>query len=304
MAEELGAVCATLKKGPHDVIDVGHSRIAHWRFGRGPDLLFVHGWPLHAATFRHLVPRLAARFSCHLIDLPGTGHTTSESNPPIGLMEHAETVRRVVDKLGLSRFAYVAHDSGGSAVRLAAKGDARVAGMVLGNTEIPGHHPWLIETAMKGLRIVPGALRLYGACLRMEWFRNSMCAFGSFFTDPRSIEGEFREWFVQPMLDAHPVLEGQMRLLQRFDPRVVDDLAEVHRHLEAPTLLIWGSRDTLFPLAKAKVMADQFRGGAQLKVLPDAGLLGHEDRAEEFLGHAEPFLSSCFERRRTEQLAS
>ncbi|WP_394833102.1 alpha/beta hydrolase [Pendulispora rubella] len=304
MTHELGAICATLRKGPHDVIDVGHSRIAHWRFGQGPDLLFVHGWPLHAATFRHLVPRLSARFSCHLIDLPGTGHTTSESDPPVGLREHAATVRRVVDELGLKRFAYVGHDSGGSAVRIAAKDDPRVAGMLLGNTEIPGHHPWLIETAMKGLRVLPGAVRLYGACLRMEWFRQSMFAFGAFFTHSRSVEGEFREWFVQPMLDAFPVLRGQMRLIQQFDPRVVDDLAEVHRHLKAPTLLIWGSADTLFPLEKAKAMVDQFRGGAEIRVISDAGLMGHEDRAEEFLAHAEPFLSRCFERARTEQLAS
>jgi len=301
--EELGAICANLKKGPHDVIDAGHSRVAHWRFGRGPDLLFVHGWPLHSATFRHLLPRLSARFSCHLIDLPGTGHTRSDPNPPIGLSEHADTLRRVVDKLGLTRFAYVAHDSGGSAARMAAMGDARVAGIVLGDTEIPGHHPWLVETAMKGLNL-PGALRLYGTCLRMPWFRRTGFAFASFFTDRRTIEGEFREWFLQPMFDSYEVMQGQMRLIQRFDPQVVDDLSQVHRRLRAPTLLVWGTADTLFPLAKAKAMVDQFHGGAQLREIQGAGLMGHEDRAEEFLAHAEPFLANCFEARRTQQLAS
>ena len=46
------ALCAI----PTARVDLGHSKVAYYRFGSGPDLVFVHGWPLHAATFRKIVP--------------------------------------------------------------------------------------------------------------------------------------------------------------------------------------------------------------------------------------------------------
>src|SRR5215470_18506564 len=62
---------------PHDYLRMPEGMIAQWKFGHGPDVVFVHGWPLHAATFRALAPLLAARFTCHLFDLPGSGQTQS-----------------------------------------------------------------------------------------------------------------------------------------------------------------------------------------------------------------------------------
>ena len=60
---------------PHRMLDVGHSQVPYWCFGEGPDLFFVHGWPLTSATWRELVPSLSEHFTCHLIDLPGTGES-------------------------------------------------------------------------------------------------------------------------------------------------------------------------------------------------------------------------------------
>src|SRR6185295_1757181 len=99
---------AAFRRKPDSWIDVGHSRLAYRRFGRGPDLVFVHGWPIHAATFRGLVPRLADAFTCHLFDLPGAGQTETTADSPIHLGAHADTVRRAIDVLGLDRYALLA----------------------------------------------------------------------------------------------------------------------------------------------------------------------------------------------------
>lgn len=42
-----------------DALDIGPARLAYYRFGSGPDLIFLHGWPLNAATFRGLAARLS-----------------------------------------------------------------------------------------------------------------------------------------------------------------------------------------------------------------------------------------------------
>src|SRR5262245_53887289 len=70
-------VIAAFRGPPRAFLDVGHSRLAYRRFGQGPDVVLVHGWPLHSATFRRLVPLLADAFTCHLFDLPGAGQTES-----------------------------------------------------------------------------------------------------------------------------------------------------------------------------------------------------------------------------------
>ena len=106
-------------------IDLGHSRIPHYCIGRGPDVLFVHGWPLYSATFRGIVPLLADRFTCHLIDLPGTGASDWDARSRIGLSHHVQSVRRVIEQLGLGEFALVAHDSGAVVARLAAASAGR-----------------------------------------------------------------------------------------------------------------------------------------------------------------------------------
>ena len=37
---------------PLRFLDVGGAEVAYRRVGSGPDVLFVHGWPVNSATFR------------------------------------------------------------------------------------------------------------------------------------------------------------------------------------------------------------------------------------------------------------
>ena len=124
---------------PRELVDVGHSRLAYRRVGRGPDLLLVHGWPLTMATYRRLLPTLAEQFTCHLVDLPGAGFTEISERTPISMHDHCDTLERAIEVIGLDRYALLAHDSGGFFARaVAARHGDRVTGIVLGNTETPG----------------------------------------------------------------------------------------------------------------------------------------------------------------------
>jgi pimeloyl-ACP methyl ester carboxylesterase len=277
---------------PHDRIDVGHSRLAYWRFGSGPDVVFVHGWPLHSATFRKILPTLAGQFTCHLFDLPGTGKTESDGSPPIGVREHAETVRAAIDRLGLERYAFVAHDSGGAFARIVAAEDSRVSALVLGNTEIPGHHPQLIKMFQLAAR-VPGSVAALRIAMKSGLIRKSALGFGGCFSDSRYVDGEFYDLFVRPVLDSQAALETQFRLIETIDWALLDRLGDVHRQIKAPVLLIWGTDDPFFPLAKARKMLDQFGGIATLHEIPGAKLFAHEDHAREFGDAARLFLLEC-----------
>lgn len=41
--------------------------------GQGPDLVLLHGWGMHSGIWHELAERLEARFTLHLVDLPGHG---------------------------------------------------------------------------------------------------------------------------------------------------------------------------------------------------------------------------------------
>ena len=58
---------------PDRMIDVGHGEVAYRKVGSGPDVLFIHGWPVTGATFRKLLPHLVDDVTCHIIDFVGTG---------------------------------------------------------------------------------------------------------------------------------------------------------------------------------------------------------------------------------------
>ena len=90
------SISAELQEGPHRSVAIGGARLATWRFGRGPDLLLIHGWPLGAATFRHLAPLLADDFTVHVVDLPGAGATARDPSVPLDMVSQARTLRRAL----------------------------------------------------------------------------------------------------------------------------------------------------------------------------------------------------------------
>ena len=274
------------------MIDVGHARLAYRKTGSGPDLVFLHGWPLDAATFRGQLPILSPHFTCHLFDLPGAGDSEWDDPKAISMPMHAVAIERAVDRLAIDRYAMVAHDSGAAIARVVAARHAhRVTALVLGNTEIPGHEPWMLKIYV-ALGRVPLVNKLLALPLRSRAYRRSTLGFGGCFADKSLIEGDFFHRFVRPLLTSKRRLAGQMGLLDTFDFGDVEHLAEVHTHLRAPVLLLWGDRDPWFPLSEAKRMLPDLPPGSALEVLEGAKLFAHEEQAEDFARRALCFLQS------------
>lgn len=104
--------------------------------GNGPPLLLLHGHPQTSAIWHKVAPALARQFTLVLADLRGYG----ESAKPAGDADHANYSKRtmaadmlaVMQHLGHSRFAVLAHDRGARvAHRLAADHSGAVRRMVL-----------------------------------------------------------------------------------------------------------------------------------------------------------------------------
>ena len=270
---------ALFRRPPDAFVDVGAGEVAYRRAGEGPDVLFVHGWPVSGATFRTLLPHLAEHITCHVIDLPGAGSSRFDASTPLSIAQHFTSVRRVVDLLGLDQVAVVGHDSGGLIARHAMAGDPRLRAMVLIDTEQSGGLTWRFRSFL-GVRHLPGVSRGLGWMAGQPRLRRSRLVFGDVFADPTLLDGEFDEFFLTPLHTLPHRRAAATAVLRSFDLAHIRDLPEVHRRISVPVQLIWGARDPFFPVARAHEMVDTF-ADAQLSVIAGASLFSHEERPAE-----------------------
>jgi haloacetate dehalogenase len=92
-------------------------QIAFRRFGAGPPLLLVHGFPQTHAIWHRVAPQLAARFSLVMPDLRGYGDSskpaTAADHAPYSKRAMAADIHALMQSLGHSRYFVCGHDRGG-----------------------------------------------------------------------------------------------------------------------------------------------------------------------------------------------
>src|SRR5262252_5097010 len=112
-------------------VQAQETRIFLRRFGSGPAVLLLHGFPQTHLMWRSVAPLLARRFTVICADLRGYGR----SGCPASAADHAPYAKRamardmvaVMEKLGFPRFSVAGHDRGGRvAYRLALDHPERV----------------------------------------------------------------------------------------------------------------------------------------------------------------------------------
>src|SRR4029077_3856100 len=92
------------------------TRIFLRRFGAGPAVLLLHGFPQTHLMWRSVAPLLARRFAVVGADLRGYGSSGCPASAP----DHAPYAKRamasdmvsVMEKLGFPRFSLAGHDRG------------------------------------------------------------------------------------------------------------------------------------------------------------------------------------------------
>lgn len=108
-------------KFTHPVINFEGRRVAYECFGKGRDIIFLHGWGGDASAFLFAAKALADRFRVTLIEFPGFGES---EQPPRAytVADYARCVLRVASALGIERATLVGHSFGGRvSLEIAAK---------------------------------------------------------------------------------------------------------------------------------------------------------------------------------------
>jgi pimeloyl-ACP methyl ester carboxylesterase len=265
---------ATTESGPISYLDVGGGRPA----------VFIHGLIANSLLWRHVISEVASeQRRCIAVDLPGHGHTpAAPAHADVSLTGLAKRVIELVDHLGLDRFDLVAKDTGGAVAQIvAAHAGERLSTLTLTNCDTEGNTPPLLfkpVTVMARLGLLP-KLGPYVAARRGRV--RQVLAIG--YQHPGRLPNEVVDAYSDPVLGTPDSARALARIIKALSS---DDLAAVRTRLAtltAPTLIVWGTGDLLFPLKWADRLSDLIPGTTKIATLDGARMHFPDYRADEFL---------------------
>jgi pimeloyl-ACP methyl ester carboxylesterase len=236
------------------VVETPFGRIAYVERGKGPAALFLHGFPLNGFHWRGSLERLSLHRRCLAPDLMGLGYT--EVSDQQDLSPHAQSNMLVafLDGLSVPSVDLVANDSGGAVAQLfAAHYPDRVRTMLLTNCDVHENSP------PAGMRNSINTAKAGGYDEKMQrhlddriYARSENGIFGSAYMNPAGVTDEAIEYYFRPLV-ASSLRKSQLnRHLVAFEPNPLLAIESALRQLNAPTRMVWGTADHLFPVIWAK----------------------------------------------------
>ncbi len=233
--------------------------------GSGPSLVLLHGWALHGGVFAPLVQRLADRYTLHLVDLPGHGHSRDS--------DVALTLDATVDAI-LARTppaAWLAWSLGGLFALHAAASSSQVRGLAM-----IAATPRFVRGDGWPHAVEASVFAQFGDDLRND-YAGTLERFLALDTmGSEHARSELRTLKQDLYARGEPAPEALQQGLQLLEQ---SDLRDVLPALSVPSLWLAGRRDLLVP-SKAMQAAAQIAPNAQFVEIAGGGhapFLGHAD---------------------------
>lgn len=256
--------------------------------GRGPAVLLLHGFAGSAEDWRPTAEALATMgYRALVVDALGFGRSAKPADAPYSLELMAGLYAGLLDRLRVERAALVAHSMGGKyALAMALLHPARVATLALVATD--GFAEASPLTRAGGLPLLGPALLWLSA--RPAMVRLMLAAA---FVEPEAhLSAAILERGRAALVGAEN-RRALTALSRRYDATdlTLTGLRARLGELRAPTLLLWGEGDRVFPLETCGRTAAAEIPGAQLLTIPRCGHFPQVEAAHKFRGVLGGFLA-------------
>ena len=267
----------------------GHP-VTYHQAGEGPVLVLLHGITSSSRSWHGVIPHLAETHTVIAPDLLGHG----ESAKPQGdysLGAYASGVRDLLAALGHERATVVGHSLGGGiAMQLAYQfperverlvlvdsgGLGREVNLLLRSATLPGAEYVLPLLCRPGVRNAAGAL---GGLLGRVGLRPN--------NDVRGVAEGFASLGED---DARRAFLHTARAVMDIGGQRVDATDRLYLAAHLPTLIVWGERDPMIPVAHGRA-AHALLPASRLDVMPGAGHFPFNDDPAGFVATLRAFMA-------------
>lgn len=263
-------------------VELHGDRIAYRAAGEdhGPEtLLLIHGMAGSSATWRNVIPRLAADYRVVAPDLLGHGQS-AKPRGDYSLGAFAVWLRDLLDQLGIPRATVVGQSLGGGiAMQFAYQHRDRCDRVVLiGSGGLGPELNWMLR-----LLSAPGAEFLLPA-LAPKPVLDAGNAVRAWLTSaglrsPRGAE----IWSAYSSLadaDSRHAFLRTLRSVVDYRGQAVSALNRLHMTAQLPVMLVWGEDDRIIPVAHGHA-AHRALPGSRLEILPGTGHFPHVEAPDQ-----------------------
>jgi pimeloyl-ACP methyl ester carboxylesterase len=244
-------------------VETAEGPISVTEAGSGPPVVMLHGLGATKVSFLPTVAAFAGSHRAIAIDLPGFGDSVKPIRAPYDAPYFARSVLALLDALGLERADLLGNSMGGRVaieVGLEAPERVRRLGLLAPSLAWLRNRPWapllrlvapqlgLIQPAPRAAveaivrRVVPGA--------DQEWTAAGIDEFLRSYLTPR----------------GRAAFYAAARNIYLEEPHGPDGLWTRLPELRAPSLFVWGRRDSLVPIAFADHVREALPGSEHLEL--------------------------------------
>jgi pimeloyl-ACP methyl ester carboxylesterase len=247
--------------------------------GRGVAALFVHGYPLNGFQWRGALERLQAHRRCIAPDAMGLGHTETPEGQPISPATQAEMLAMLLDSLHIDSVDMVANDSGGLVSQVfVAKYPHRVRTLLLTNCDVDQNSPPplflpLIDLAKKGTLVD----RFIVSQLNDKQLARSAKGLGGAYTYPDRLSDETIETYFRPIVETKQKKAQMQEYTISLGVNPLVGIREDLRKWTGPARIVWGLKDSIFPVESAEWLDKTLPGSRGVRKLDEANLFFPEE---------------------------
>ena len=243
-----------------------------------PTLLLLHGFPTSSHMFRDLIPALADKYHLLAPDYPGYGYS---SMPAVDDFDYsfdniAGLIEKFTDEIGLDRFSLYLMDYGAPiGFRIATSRPERIESLIIQNGN--AYDEGIDNNFWEPIQAYWKDRKAVNQGLDNDWWKNVKAAYNKpnmtndealgFLVTLGATKWQYTNgvpdvaavspdtWnHVQPLLDreGNQAIQLQMFYSYGSNPPLYPAWQEYLRVQQPPTLIVWGTKDEIFPAAGAE----------------------------------------------------
>ena len=243
-----------------------------------PTLLLLHGFPTSSHMFRNLIPALADKYHVVAPDYPGYGFS---SMPGVDEFDYsfdnvASIIEKFTDVIGLDKFSLYMMDYGAPVgFRIATSRPERIETLIIQNGN--AYNEGIDNNFWEPIQAYWKDREAINKGLDNDWWKNVKAAYKKpqmtndealrFLTTLGATKWQYTNgvpdvtavspdnWgHVQPLLDREGNQEIQLQMFYSYgsNPPLYPAWQEYLRTQQPPTLIVWGTKDEIFPPAGAE----------------------------------------------------